>query len=97
MRSARRLSSSAAFAFSSASSPASRDSRSVSPASLSCAAAAAGVGLLQYQSWGRAVALVVATILLFKVPLGTALGIYAYWVLLSERGRQHFQQHAVSA
>jgi len=53
--------------------------------------AAAGVGLLQYQTWARTLALIMAAVIMLKVPLGTALGIYAFWVLLSERGREHYQ------
>ena len=54
---------------------------------------AAGVGILYYQSWGRVMALIVASLLLFKFPLGTAVGIYAFWVLLSEEGKKHYQAH----
>ena len=42
----------------------------------------AGWGLLQRQSWARIVAVVLAFISLFNIPLGTALGIYTLWVLL---------------
>jgi len=55
---------------------------------------AAGVGLLQYQSWGRALALVMSAINLIKIPFGTALGIYGFWVLMSERGRQFYEQQS---
>lgn len=61
---------------------------------VSAATAAAGVGLLQYQSWGRTLALVVAAVMIVKIPFGTAIGIYAFWVLLSERGRTHYEQKA---
>ena len=54
--------------------------------------ATAGVGLLQYQPWGRILALVMAAVMILKIPFGTALGIYAFWVLLSERGRLHYEQ-----
>jgi hypothetical protein len=56
--------------------------------------AAAGVGLLQYQSWGRTLALVMSAIDLIKIPFGTALGIYGFWVLLSERGRAYYERQA---
>ncbi len=42
----------------------------------------AGWGLLQRQSWARIVAVVLAFLSLFNIPLGTALGIYTLWVLL---------------
>ena len=55
---------------------------------------AAGVGLLQYQTWGRTLALVMSAINLLKIPFGTALGIYGFWVLLSERGREYYEQQS---
>jgi hypothetical protein len=55
---------------------------------------AAGVGLLQYQTWGRTLALVMSAINLIKIPFGTALGIYGFWVLLSERGREYYEQQS---
>jgi hypothetical protein len=58
---------------------------------------AAGVGILQYQSWGRGLALFVCAVLLLKIPFGTAIGIYGFWVLLSERGRQHYDSQVAIA
>jgi hypothetical protein len=55
---------------------------------------AAGVGLLQYQTWGRTLALVMSAVNLIKVPFGTALGIYGFWVLLSERGREYYENQS---
>lgn len=46
---------------------------------------AAGIGLLQYRSWGRVLGIVVSIFGLLNVPLGTAVGIYGLWVLLNER------------
>jgi len=56
--------------------------------------AAAGIGLLQYQSWGRVLALVMAAVMILKIPFGTALGIYTFWVLLSQRGREHYERQS---
>ncbi len=53
--------------------------------------AAAGVGLLYYQTWGRVMAIIAAVFMLFKFPVGTAIGIYAFWVLLSAEGREHYR------
>lgn len=50
----------------------------------------AGLGLLQRRSWARILALVVAAFELFHVPAGTALGIYTFWVLLSEETARLF-------
>ena len=57
----------------------------------SAGTAAAGVGLMQYQSWGRTLAIIMSVILLLKFPIGTAAGIYGLWVLLSAEGREHYQ------
>ena len=56
--------------------------------------AAAGVGVFQYESWGRVMALIAMSFLMFSFPIGTAIGIYAFWVLLSAEGREHFKEHA---
>jgi hypothetical protein len=51
----------------------------------------AGWGLLQRESWGRLLALVMGFISLFNVPLGTALGIYTFWVLLPGEAEQEYR------
>ena len=51
----------------------------------------AGIGLLQYQTWGRVMALIAASLIITKIPIGTAIGVYAFWVLLSVEGREHFK------
>ena len=40
-----------------------------------------GIGLLQRRSWARQTALLQAALIVISVPLGTALGIYTFWVL----------------
>jgi ABC-type glycerol-3-phosphate transport system permease component len=55
----------------------------------------AGWGLLQRESWGRVLALIVAFVSLINVPLGTALGIYTLWVLLpADSEKDYLQQTA---
>lgn len=44
----------------------------------------AGYGLLKRASWGKVLALVVSFLHLINFPLGTALGVYAFIVLLQE-------------
>jgi hypothetical protein len=39
-------------------------------------------GLFERQSWGRIAAIVAAVFSLWRIPFGTALGIYTLWVLL---------------
>lgn len=41
----------------------------------------AGWGLIQRKPWARTLAIVLGVLLIFKFPVGTALGIYTLWVL----------------
>lgn len=51
----------------------------------------AGWGLLQNEKWARVLALVLAFITLFtNIPLGTALGVYTMWVLLSADSEREY-------
>jgi|SRR5690349_12830263 hypothetical protein len=52
----------------------------------------AGIGLLKYQQWARILALIVAVLHLFSFPFGTALGIYAFWVLLNTQAAALFEK-----
>ena len=49
-----------------------------------------GLPLRRRQTWARLAALVLGSIDLVLLPYGTALGIYALWVLLNERGKALF-------
>jgi len=51
------------------------------------------LGLLQRQSWGRIVILVVSFLKLIDFPLGTALGVYSIVILFREDGVQYFESH----
>ena len=51
----------------------------------------AGIGLLQYRSWARILTIVLSVFDLIHVPLGTALGIYGLWVLLSQDSERLFR------
>ena len=42
-----------------------------------------GIGLLQRKAWARVLVLVLGCINLAIFPLGTALGIYTFWVLIN--------------
>lgn len=50
----------------------------------------AGYGLLTRKSWGRLLALVVAVLGLLNFPIGTAVGVYALWVLLQQEASYYF-------
>jgi hypothetical protein len=49
-----------------------------------------GVPLRRRRPWARLIALVLGSADLLLLPYGTALGVYALWVLLSEQGRALF-------
>lgn len=44
--------------------------------------------------WGRALGLALAVVNLVLIPFGTAFGIYALWVLLTNEGRRLFEPAA---
>jgi hypothetical protein len=51
-----------------------------------------GIGLLQYRSWARIVVIVLSAIDLLNIPIGTALGIYGFWVLLNKETEALFER-----
>jgi len=53
---------------------------------------AAGWGLLERQTWARALTLVLGFVSLLNIPLGMALGIYTIWVLLSREADEEYQR-----
>jgi hypothetical protein len=54
----------------------------------------AGWGLLAHAPWARVLAIVLGCISLIHFPLGTALGIYTLWVLLSVGADTEYQRLA---
>ena len=56
----------------------------------------AGIGLLKMQPWGRIVAIIVGVLHILSFPLGTALGIYTLWVLLSAETEGLFRSQHVA-
>lgn len=53
---------------------------------------AAGWGLLQRETWGRVLAIVLGVVNLLDLPFGTALGIYTLWVLLPAESEREYRQ-----
>jgi hypothetical protein len=51
-----------------------------------------GWGLLNYKPWARILGLILAVLNLFNIPIGTALGIYALWVLLNKDTERLFTE-----
>jgi hypothetical protein len=60
-------------------------------AAIAAGVVAAGVGLLQYRDWARTLAIIMAVLLLFHFPIGTAVAIYALWVLFSQEGQEYYK------
>lgn len=50
----------------------------------------AGWGLLNYRPWARILTIILSAFSLMNVPMGTALGVYGFWVLLSTEGERLF-------
>jgi hypothetical protein len=51
---------------------------------------AAGYGLLQYKSWARILAIILAILNLILFPIGTLIGIYTLWVMLKDETKALF-------
>jgi hypothetical protein len=49
-----------------------------------------GVPLRRRRAWARMLALMLGSVDLLLLPYGTALGVYALWVLLNEKGKELF-------
>lgn len=49
-----------------------------------------GVPLRRRRPWARLLALMLGSVDLLLLPYGTALGVYALWVLLNEKGKTLF-------
>ncbi|HEX5322400.1 MAG TPA: hypothetical protein VFW40_01345, partial [Capsulimonadaceae bacterium] len=52
----------------------------------------AGIGLLQFRPWARILGIIISGFDLLSVPLGTALGVYGLWVLLSNETEALFDR-----
>jgi len=51
----------------------------------------AGYGLLNYKSWARLLAIVLAILNLILFPIGTAIGIYTLWVMFNDETKALFE------
>lgn len=47
-----------------------------------------GWGLMKYRRWSRPLMIVVSVLQLLHIPVGTLLGAYGLWVLMSDEGRR---------
>jgi hypothetical protein len=51
-----------------------------------------GIGLLQFKSWARITVIVLSALDLIHIPVGTALGIYGFYVLLNPETEAMFNR-----
>lgn len=49
-----------------------------------------GIGLLKRQNWARVLAIILGFLNLPNIPLGTTLGIYAFWILFQDESDRIF-------
>jgi hypothetical protein len=54
----------------------------------------AGIGLLKFRNWARILTLIIAVLNVLRIPFGTALSVYAFWVLMQEETIQLFKSKA---
>lgn len=54
----------------------------------------AGIGIMKHQQWGRILGFILAALNLLSVPLGTALGVYTFYVLLSPEAQALFTKES---
>jgi hypothetical protein len=62
---------------------------------ISMPSVAAGVGLLRYR--GRILTLILSFVRLLEFPFGTFTAVYSFWVLLSEKGKNFYNERAARA
>jgi FtsH-binding integral membrane protein len=53
-------------------------------------------GLSKRKSWARKVTLIIAVLIVWWFPLGTALGVYTWWFMHSTGGRELFTRSTTS-
>src|SRR5688572_21748753 len=56
----------------------------------------AGFGLLKFRPWARILTIVLSALNLMNIPLGTIVGVYGLWVMLSDEGSRLFTKAPAS-
>jgi hypothetical protein len=56
-----------------------------------------GIGLLRFRPWARIVGLILGALHLLSIPVGTAMGAYAFWVLLNQQTLPLFEPGTATA
>lgn len=55
----------------------------------------AAIGVLKHKEWARILLLVISFLNLLRIPLGTVLGVYSIWVLLSDETIKMFSPASI--
>lgn len=50
----------------------------------------AGIGLMKFRPWARILAIVMACLDALNIPIGTALTVYTFWVLINDEAIKEF-------
>ena len=53
----------------------------------------AGIGLLRWKPWARVLTIVLSVLQVLNFPIGTAIGVYSLWALLSPEGELLFRSY----
>lgn len=56
-----------------------------------------GIGLLRFRPWARILGLILGALHLLSIPIGTAMGAYAFWVLLNQQTLPLFEPGTTTA
>ncbi len=56
----------------------------------------AGYAFLKRKQWSKAAGAISAGLALLSIPMGTALGVYTFWFLFGEKGRQMYSRNEFS-
>lgn len=57
----------------------------------------AGWGIIKHKPWSRTLGIIVAILNIPGMPIGTALGVYALWVLFNDETRTMFEKSQTQA
>jgi hypothetical protein len=55
---------------------------------LSAPAIIGGIGLMRFRPWSRVLMIIVSVFHCFHIPIGTALGVYGFWVLFNPEAQR---------
>ncbi len=57
----------------------------------------AGIALLKEWGWARVFTMIIAVFSLFNIPVGTAIGVYTFWVLMQPGAESYFSGQTQTA